>query len=99
MSVCAEETAMRGVLMITTIAAVALMGVRATRAHEGPWCAVVAIGGNNVVWNCQYQTFEECMPNVIAGNRGFCNRNPRWPADSQASAPSRHHPEHSYQDR
>jgi Protein of unknown function (DUF3551) len=41
------------------------------------WCAVTNHGGN-VVWDCNYRTIEECVPNVISGNRGFCNTNPAW---------------------
>jgi hypothetical protein len=42
---------------------------------DAPWCAVINIG-KGVTWDCQYQTAEQCIPNVIAGNRGFCNLNP-----------------------
>ena len=43
-------------------------------ASETPWCAVISDG----YWDCQYHSIEECRPNVLAGNRGFCNLNPRW---------------------
>src|SRR6516164_7417325 len=46
-----------------------------------PLCAVYSIG-KDAYWDCQYRTFEACYPNVIAGNRGFCNLNP-WPGPSQ----------------
>jgi Protein of unknown function (DUF3551) len=45
---------------------------------DAPWCAVINIGQGTVYWDCQYRTFEACYPNVLAGNRGFCNVNP-WP--------------------
>ena len=50
------------------------------RAQSGiaPWCAVVSIGAGTVQWDCHYRSIEECRPNVIAGNRGFCNMNPAW---------------------
>jgi Protein of unknown function (DUF3551) len=48
------------------------------RGPEAPWCAVVNIGMGNVRWDCSYATFEACWPNVIAGNRGFCNHNPYY---------------------
>jgi hypothetical protein len=44
------------------------------------WCAVTNVGGGNVVWDCNYRTIEACVPNVISGNRGFCNTNPAWGA-------------------
>ena len=28
--------------------------------------------------NCSVRTFEMCVQEVIAGNRGFCIPNPRW---------------------
>ena len=35
------------------------------------------------MWECYYQTIAECQPNALAGNRGFCQRNPYY----QAAAP------------
>lgn len=52
---------------------------------DAPWCAVIAIGNGEVEWDCQYQTIEQCQPNVVAGNRGFCNLNPYYaPAAAHA---------------
>jgi Protein of unknown function (DUF3551) len=45
---------------------------------EAPWCAVVNAGTGEMHWDCQYQTVEQCAPNVVAGNRGFCNLNPYY---------------------
>ena len=42
------------------------------------WCAVVSIGTGGVHWDCQYDTVEACVPNVLAGNRGFCELNPYY---------------------
>ena len=54
-------------------------GISSGRAYgDAPWCAVINIGPGDVYWDCQYRTVEECAPNVVAGNRGFCNFNP-WP--------------------
>jgi len=66
-------------------AAAPVFGVSAGRAStdgDEPWCAVVNQGGN-VMWECYYQTIAECQPNALAGNRGFCQRNPYY----QAAAP------------
>jgi hypothetical protein len=43
-----------------------------------PWCAVLNTGNSSVYWDCEYATAAECAPNVIAGNRGFCNENPAF---------------------
>jgi len=32
--------------------------------HEAPWCAVLGMG-KGVYWDCQYQSFEACRPNVL----------------------------------
>ena len=48
------------------------------QAYEGPWCAIQNMGNGSAYEDCQYATLEACRPNVLAGNRGFCNPNPRW---------------------
>ena len=45
---------------------------------SAPWCAVVTLGAGDVHWECIYRSIEECRPNVLAGNRGFCNPNPYY---------------------
>jgi hypothetical protein len=47
---------------------------------EAPWCAVVTIGEDSVIWDCRFRTIEECRPTILAGNRGFCNPNPYYVA-------------------
>ncbi len=51
---------------------------RPVQAYEAPWCAVVNQGTGNMYWDCQYRSLEACVPNVLAGNRGFCNPNPAY---------------------
>jgi hypothetical protein len=48
---------------------------------DAPWCAVTEIGEGAEARDCQYQTVEECVPSVLAGNRGHCSQNP-YAADS-----------------
>jgi Protein of unknown function (DUF3551) len=55
-----------------------IFDVGPVRAVEGPWCAFISLGTGNVYEDCQYYALETCVPNVLAGNRGFCNVNPRW---------------------
>ena len=59
-------------------------------AHEAPWCAVINTG-MDVHWDCQYQSFEQCYPNILAGNRGFCNQNPAYHGPERRAYPSRRH--------
>jgi hypothetical protein len=67
-------------IMITVAVAVAALfcDLRASHAGETPWCAVVG-GWDTVIEDCSYWSLEACRPNVIAGLRGFCLQNPRWP--------------------
>ncbi len=71
---------MKRVLLAAAFFTAALaIGQNPARADDrAPWCAVISVGLGSVVWDCQYRTFEECYPNVIAGNRGHCNHNPRY---------------------
>jgi len=71
---------MRKTLLIAAVfMAAMLLDLRpAPAAGAAPWCAVVSLGNDDVYWDCQYPTFEACRPNVLAGNRGFCNLNPAW---------------------
>ena len=74
------------------IAALAL-GQNPSRADDrAPWCAVISVGDGAVVWDCQYNSIEECRPNVISGNRGFCNHNPRYePGVAKSKRRSKQH--------
>ena len=78
----------------------AVMGLN-TRRHaaaawrENPWCAVIDYGDGAVTWECNYRTFEECYPNVLAGNKGSCNLNPAGPGP-QAATSAASHPRKKY---
>ena len=63
-------------LILATIAALAgvFVGLQPAKA-QAPWCAVITIGEDSVYWDCRYSSIEQCRPNVLAGNRGFCNPN------------------------
>ena len=43
---------------------------------DAPWCAVTEIGEGAEASDCQYRSVEECLPNVLAGNRGHCSPTP-----------------------
>jgi hypothetical protein len=53
--------------------------VRHWQRPVAPWCAVYAMGWGETRWDCVYPSLEACVPFVIAGTRGFCNPNPRYP--------------------
>ena len=74
---------MRPVLAFAAVSAVAaalFANISVPRAQDGnsPWCAMVNTGFDNVSEMCIFQTFEECRPFVLAGNRGFCEENRRY---------------------
>ena len=84
---------MRYVLAAAVFIAVMAFDLRPVPAYgSAPWCAVVDVGWGDVIWDCHYRSVEECRPNVIAGNRGFCNHNPAGPGWQQQGTehPKRH---------
>jgi len=58
--------------------------------YGAPWCAVIAMGDGDMQWDCEYRSIEECRPNVLAGNRGWCNLNPGFAASYQPTDQRRH---------
>jgi hypothetical protein len=47
---------------------------------------VINVGTGSVIWDCKYRSVEECVPNVLAGNRGFCNPSPSDRNEQKATA-------------
>jgi len=78
-------------LGVAALATVVLLGTQPSQAYYGnaPWCAVVSVGFSTSVEECVYWSFEECRPNVIAGNRGYCTNNPRLVGYAPAPAKPR----------
>lgn len=68
--------------ILTTLAAFAALVFVVQPAladyNNAPWCAVLSMGDGDAHWDCTYRSIEECRPNVLAGNRGWCNPNPAW---------------------
>jgi len=77
---------MRVVLLVAAFAAIQLASSGPVQASEGPWCALRNFG-SDLSEDCQFRTFEECRATVVAGFRGFCNPNPRWPAEVESRKP------------
>jgi hypothetical protein len=71
---------MKTILAAASLAALAvsMASPASASSSEAPWCAVVNTGTGNAYWDCSYPSVEACQPNVIAGNRGFCNPNPAY---------------------
>src|SRR5262245_28447472 len=53
-----------------------VLSLQPAGATEAPWCAVTSGGDGDMHWDCHYRSIEECLPNVLAGNRGWCNPSP-----------------------
>ena len=71
-------------------------GAPASRAEgNAPWCAVMSLGTGEVYWDCEYYSVEQCVPHVLAGNRGFCNPNPDWRGTSRGTVHRRYRRWHS----
>ncbi len=82
------------ILCVTAvILATTPFGERPAQAYVAPWCAVISLGDGDAYWDCQYRSLEECVPNVLAGNRGFCNPNPAYRGGEQPQGkhPRRRH--------
>jgi hypothetical protein len=92
-------------LIFAAAACAAVLSLDVPAAHaaaawrENPWCAVIDYGDGGVTWECNYRTFEECYPNVLAGNKGSCNLNPAGPGPQAATSAAyqprkKHHVQH-----
>jgi hypothetical protein len=87
---------MRVTLATAAVAAALFFQVPASRAYfgDGPWCALTDTGFNNIEEDCTYRSIEACRRNVIAGNRGFCNPNPRWRGRNTPAGARKAHRKH-----
>lgn len=79
---------MRILIVAAAILAVTSLAGRPAQAYGNhPWCAVHVVGWGEVAWVCEYDSIESCRPNILAGNRGFCNPNPYYHGPQRRSAP------------
>ena len=68
---------MRLMLVVVTVAVAMLLDLRVSQATQMPWCAGTSTG-HAFHYNCSLPTYEMCVQEVIAGNRGFCSPNPYY---------------------
>ena len=68
---------MRLMLIVMTVAVAMLLDLRVSQATQMPWCAGTS-KGDFFSYNCSLPTYEMCVQEVIAGNRGFCSPNPYY---------------------
>ncbi len=82
---------MRTILFtLAVLAATALLGQRPGHAYgDAPWCALMSVGSGTMVERCEFWNIETCRVEVISGNRGFCNPNPRFSGYTGQRSPKR----------
>ena len=66
---------MQFILIVVTVAVAMLLDLRVSQATQMPWCAFTS---KSDFYNCSLPTYEMCVQEVIAGNRGFCSPNPYY---------------------
>lgn len=82
----------RLIIVLPAIAAATFFEVPSSQAQyygNAYWCAVTEVGTGEMQWDCEYQSIEACVPNVLAGNRGFCSVNPYWRGSHAANTVAR----------
>ena len=78
--------AVAGALVVSALHMTPAQAQAEAQVQKTPWCAVISEGH----WDCQYRSIEECRPNVLAGNRGWCNPNPYFVAQDRPADYQRH---------
>jgi uncharacterized protein DUF3551 len=84
-------------MIFAAVAALAGLAIdlQSAKAYEAPWCAVISKGTGSVYWDCKYRSIEECRPNVLAGDRGWCNPNPYFVAQPGPTEHRRYRKHHA----
>lgn len=77
---------LRMIFAVAGALVVFVLHLTSAEAQETSWCAVISEG----YWDCQYHSIEECRPNVLAGNRGWCNPSPYFAAQYRPTEHQRH---------
>jgi hypothetical protein len=77
----------KAILVLVAIATSALLASVPSQAQAGAWCGVYSTGRSSHE-RCDYQSFESCRMDVVAGNRGFCR--PSQYGQGYAYAPRYH---------
>ena len=86
-------------LALAAVAAAVCFGTSPSRAGtygDAPWCAVQNLGMGDMEWDCEFASAAACAPAIVAGNRGFCNRNPYFVAAVPPGYPRPYRHRHTY---
>ena len=91
------RTATKVAVVGAGLTAGSMFGAPAGHASDhGAWCAVIEIGAGEGYWDSQYRMMQECVPNVLAGNRGTCTPNPYESDPAVADPLKRHYGHHQW---
>ena len=86
------RTAIKVAIAAAALAASFVFAAPAGHAsNDAPWCAVINLGMGDARWDCRYRTVEECVPNVIGGDRGSCSPNPYDRGSAAVAVPRKRH--------
>jgi Protein of unknown function (DUF3551) len=80
-------TPLKLVFALGIIAAVFFMNTRPSHAYQtgdAKWCLVTGKGGDNMQWECEYDTSDECASH-LATPGGYCALNPYWRPDQSSN--------------
>jgi hypothetical protein len=91
---CPVKISIRRLILAACVAAAVICfqapASRASQIGDDKWCAVTDTAGDAIVWDCEFDTAEDCAPAVAVGTRGFCALNPSYQAP-QAPNPNAQH--------
>jgi len=90
---------MHKTVMLAAAATLLFLGPKSALAYgNGPWCAVISIGGGVVSENCSMPSFEVCRsyassfgPTSFCRNNGYFQGYPAEPARHRARKSKRKH--------
>jgi hypothetical protein len=70
-------------VMVAALAAVFAISVNDAHAYDGPWCAVISVGGGFVSENCSMPSFDVCRAEASRfGPTSFCRQRGYFPGYS-----------------
>jgi hypothetical protein len=77
---------MHKAMMLAALAALLAFKPDGARAYDGPWCAVISLGGGFVSENCSMPSFEVCRQEAMRfGSTSFCRQNGYYVAKQGAA--------------
>jgi Protein of unknown function (DUF3551) len=76
------------VAVLPAVLGFAILASWASQFGDEKWCAVSNNGGAAAVWDCEFETADDCSPAILVGNRGYCALNPYYRPPQQQPQPA-----------